>query len=180
MSRLILLAAVGLFAASPAAAQLRTDARFATAPRAELAPSTDARGDTSPEAPGATARREHRGAHVAGRSAFGALGWFGGAAVGGLLGLALVSDRHDGDDWEDLTGLVLGAAAGSIAGGGIGAAAPRYGSQCSFGKRVGNGLLGSLAGTLVAASLASATHADEAGWIVPVGSGVGAALAIGC
>ncbi|HSU13825.1 hypothetical protein [Longimicrobium sp.] len=175
----LLLALAALAAAAPAAAQARTEMRFATAPRAEVAPPA-LLADTLPAAGDAAVRRESRGGHVAGRSAFGALGWFGGAAAGALVGMALVNSDGGGEDWEDLTGLVLGAALGSTAGSGVGAALPRYGSRCGFGKRVGNGMLGSLAGTLVAATVANATHENGAAIIIPIGSSVGAALAVGC
>lgn len=111
------------------------------------------------------------------RGGFATLGWLGGGLAGVMIGRAL--DTTDGED-VDLTGTVLGAAVGTTLGSGLGAAAPRYGSRCTFGKRLANGLLGSLAGAGAGALLAGNTHSREVGIVIPIGSAAGAALAVGC
>ena len=167
----LLVTAAGVTSSS---AQARTTLRFETAPRVEMAAAHPLPADTFP---GYASVREAPTGQVLARGGFAALGWLGGGLAGALVGQSL--DDREGDD-QGFTGLVMGAALGSTVGSGLGAAAPRYGSRCSFQRRFFNGLLGSVAGAAAGAFLTNKSGTDEVGVLIPVGSTLGAALAVGC
>ena len=167
---LALALALAVLAAAPAAAQQRT-ASLETAPRATLFP-----GDTVPD--GAGVRRRPQAERIAARSLTGSLGFVAGALVGGHAGGTAL---NEGGEDQGLVGAVLGAALGGLVGGALGAAMPRYrGGRCNHGERFGRGLLGSLAGVLVAGGAAGDPDNEANLALFPLFGGVGAALAADC
>ncbi|HET7462050.1 MAG TPA: hypothetical protein VFJ82_12415 [Longimicrobium sp.] len=162
---------LAVLAAAPAAAQRRA-AAFATAPPApSLAP-----GDTVLEG-----LPRPRDPYVVGRAGTGALGWVLGAIAGGFVGAGISeATGHTDVEWGNLPGVVIGAAAGGTLGAGVGAASPRFGASCGFGKRLADGVLGSVGGALVGAGLTAITDEGAVALTIPIGSAVGAALAAGC
>jgi hypothetical protein len=111
---------------------------------------------------------------VLARRAFtGVLGWIGGAAVGGYVG-SQIEPSYCGCDDPGLREVMIGFVFGGAIGAGIGAGAPKLQSQCTFAQRVGLGILGSAAGTVI--GMISLTHSSRA-IIVPIYSVTGATLA---
>lgn len=103
------------------------------------------------------------------------IGWFPGAFLGGAIGAASPHGPCGCDDPglnQVLTGIVLGGAVGSA----LGAAAPNLNSHCSFGKRFGLGLAGSVIGTAV--GIIPITEGAQP-ITVPIFSIVGSAIAVG-
>jgi hypothetical protein len=174
----IILVAVAVFAAVPAAAQQRAGA-FDSAPAVALPAFPGVTGDTIPAAAD-TLPRGTRHRHAVKRGGWGVLGWFAGGVAGGFVGVAVNEAVGSDPEWGDLAGAVFGVALGSTAGSGVAAAIPRYGSRCDFGHRLGNALLGSLAGAAAGVALTTTTDQEAMSVAVPLGSAAGAALAVGC
>lgn len=163
-----------LVASAPAAAQQRM-AALDVAPRPRLA-MLDAAADTLPA--DSLPPRTDAQSRLLGRTAAGTLGFYGGAALGGVIGYSLRSG--DGGEDPGLVETLVGGAIGAMAGSGVGAALPGFGSRCGFGARVGRALLGAVPGAVLGGIITSAAG-DEAGYVViPLGAGAGAALAGDC
>lgn len=100
-------------------------------------------------------------------------GWPLGALAGGFVG-AGVPHGPCGCDDPGLKEALIGVAIGGAVGAAVGAAAPKLNSHCTFARRLGLGLVGSVLGTGV--GLIPITEGAQA-ITVPVFSIVGAALA---
>jgi hypothetical protein len=166
----LLLPALLLLAAAPAAAQQRA-APFEAALPPSLAPAPEgAAADTTEPRP--VGRRGRR----MGRLLTGMLGWTAGALAGANLGAGATDCC--GDD-PGLVSAVYGGLLGAALGSGAGAALPDYGSECTFEDRFWRGSLGSLGGTALALLLVAGGDGAPAIFL-PIGGGLGAALAADC
>jgi hypothetical protein len=164
--------------AAPGSAQVRPNRALTRLDAVALPPGSAPRSDTT-QVP-AAALRGTRAGRTAERGLHAALGWVGGGVAGALLN-ALLKGPHPGDVEEQAWLLAGSIVAGATAGAGLGAAAPSFGQQCSFSRRAGNGLLGSLAGGAAGALLSTRQGESDLGVVLlPLGSSVGAALTAGC
>ncbi len=102
-----------------------------------------------------------------------ALGWLPGAFVGGYLGYNILEHKRCSCDDPGLREIVIGATFGGVVGAGVGAAFPELKSRCSFGKRLGLGLLGAAIGT--GAGMIPLTEGAQI-ITVPLFSSIGAAF----
>ena len=86
---------------------------------------------------------------LARRTAGASAGWFLVAVIGAYVGYNVLSHDCNGCDDPGLDAILQGAVVGGAIGAGLGAAGPTLESGCSFGTRLGRGLLGSVTGTAI-------------------------------
>jgi|SRR5690349_805888 hypothetical protein len=111
------------------------------------------------------------------RTATAFFAWFPGAFIGGAIGAATPHGPCGCDD-PGLTQVLIGITVGGVVGSAFGAALPKLHSRCSFGRRFGQGLIGSVIGGAI--GIIPITEGAQA-ITVPVFSIVGAAVAeAGC
>lgn len=82
-------------------------------------------------------------------------------------------------DDPGLEGAILGALTGFIVGAPLGAAAPSYGSVCSFNERFGRSFVGSLAGTALGILAFNTIHNQLAVFAVPAFAAGGSVMSLG-
>ena len=81
------------------------------------------------------------------RAGLGLLGGTAGFVLGVYAGFGIAGPCNGcGDDFHGFGEALVGAAIGAIVGTGTAAAIPKFGGNCSYGKRAGLGLAGSLLG----------------------------------
>ncbi|HEY4955627.1 MAG TPA: hypothetical protein VII02_12165 [Gemmatimonadaceae bacterium] len=81
------------------------------------------------------------------RAGVGLLGGTAGFVLGVYAGFGIAGPCNGcGDDFHGFGEALVGAAIGAIVGTGTAAAIPKFGGNCSYGKRAGLGLAGSLIG----------------------------------
>lgn len=107
------------------------------------------------------------------RMVSGALGAAVGLAAGAAAAYRVLPHGECGDD-PGLCEAVRGAAIGVVVGAGLGAALPKLGSPCGFGRRAGAGLVGAALGALAGYVVVAGTGAAVI--TVPLG-GVGGGVA---
>jgi hypothetical protein len=100
--------------------------------------------------------------------------------VGGTAGFGIAGSCNGcGDDFHGFGEALVGAAIGAIVGTGTAAAIPKFGGNCSYGKRAGLGLAGSLIGGIGAIGILFLPQ--PLNWVAPLAPPVGAAIALkGC
>jgi hypothetical protein len=161
--RFLVVIAIGLASASTATAQ--RDGRIGVStPHTRESRNADSAAFTQPNEAGTIAR------------------FFGSAilATGGLFVGANVGAGMEGPcgcDDPGLEGAILGGLLGNAIGASIAAAAPKFGSVCSFDERLARSVVGSLAGTAI--GLVSFAGAPIGLFTIPVGAAGGSVLALG-
>jgi len=109
------------------------------------------------------------------RAGVGLVGGTLGFIVGAYAGIGVAGPCNGcGDDLHGLGEAALGAVIGAIVGTGTAAAIPKFASSCSYAKRAGVGLAGSLIGG--AAAIGVLFLPQPANWTAPLFPPLGAAL----
>lgn len=112
------------------------------------------------------------------RVATGSVGWFLGVVAGAYVASALPQHDCQCDD-PGLDQALYGALIGSVVVSAAGAAHLSIRHSCSYVARFGRGLIGSLAGTVIAVAATVPVFSPAAVVALPVGASAGAAFAIG-
>ena len=114
------------------------------------------------------------------RAGVGLLGGTVGFVLGVYAGFGVAGPCNGcGDDFHGFGSALVGGAIGAIVGTGTTAAIPKFGSSCSYGKRAGLGLSGSLLGAI--GSLGILFLPQPLNWVAPLVPPLGAAIALkGC